>query len=96
MYVYATCISIITNVRHPAAAGMTQNNILIMQQLAAHLCRLLIELQPEEAQAGRPGQENVRSIMWIAVVSETSSPPVGCPNSSSSFHLKEKITRMIV
>lgn len=39
------------------------------------------------------GRENVT---WIALVSETSSASVCCPNSSSSFHLKEKITRMIV
>lgn len=30
------------------------------------------------------------SIMWVAAVSATFSPPAGCPNRSSSCHLKEK------
>lgn len=55
-----------------------------------------VNVQPEDAQPRRTGRENVASITWITLVSETSSASVYCPNSSSSFHLKEKITRMIV
>lgn len=90
--------SLLTYINNTISVSMTKKNpTLIMHELpGAVIVAVDVNVQPEDARPGRTGQENVASITWIALVSETSSTSVHCPNSGSSFHLREKITRTIV